>query len=98
MKKLIKWFVFGITVLSFGYLLYSRRKQLKERVRFIEEKVKQSNFTKDVKMRIEDTINSIKKLIDKNNAIDKNLDDDILNIVEEKIRKLEELIKQEERR
>jgi vacuolar-type H+-ATPase subunit I/STV1 len=95
MKKILKWLTFIFIVLGFGYILYSKRDQLKDKLKSIEEKIKQSNFSQDIKAKFEDTINSIKSLIEKDETVDKSIDDTILNIVEEKIRRLEELIHQE---
>lgn len=98
MRKLVKVLIFIAFTLGLGYMIYSKRKQLKNKLKEIEESLGKSKFTQEVKLKFEETISSLKKLIEKEGSIDKTLDEDILNIVEEKIKRLEELIKQEERR
>ncbi|MGC9006494.1 MAG: phosphohydrolase, partial [Sulfurihydrogenibium sp.] len=64
----------------------------------IESKIKESRFSKNIKEKFQEAIDSLKAVIEKEEKVDTNSEDIILNIVEEKIKKLEELIKQEERK
>ena len=98
MKKFVKWLILVLAVLGIGYFAYSRREKLKEQLEEIESKIKESKFSKNIKEKFQEAIDSLKAVIEKEEKVDTNSEDIILNIVEEKIKKLEELIKQEERK
>ncbi|MGB9766281.1 MAG: phosphohydrolase [Sulfurihydrogenibium sp.] len=98
MKKFVKWLILVLAVLGIGYFAYSRREKLKEQLEEIESKIKESRFSKNIKEKFQEAIDSLKAVIEKEEKVDTNSEDIILNIVEEKIKKLEELIKQEERK
>ena len=98
MKKFVKWLILVLAVLGIGYFAYSRREKLKEQLEEIESKIKESRFSKNIKEKFQEVIDSLKAVIEKEEKVDTNSEDIILNIVEEKIKKLEELIKQEERK
>jgi vacuolar-type H+-ATPase subunit I/STV1 len=98
MKKFVKWLILVLAVLGIGYFTYSRREKIKEQLKEIESKIKESRFSKNIKEKFQEAIDSLKTVIEKEEKVDTNSEDIILNIVEEKIKKLEELIKQEERK
>ncbi|MGC9188162.1 MAG: phosphohydrolase [Sulfurihydrogenibium sp.] len=98
MKKFVKWLILVLAVLGIGYFAYSRREKIKEQLEEIESKIKESRFSKNIKEKFQEVIDSLKAVIEKEEKVDTNSEDIILNIVEEKIKKLEELIKQEERK
>jgi DNA-binding ferritin-like protein len=93
MKRFVKFLLFILAAVGLGYLAYSRREEIKEKIKILEEKVKNSKFSLNIKDKFNEIINDLKSKVDN---VDKTQEDNILNIVEEKIRKLEELIKQEE--
>ena len=95
MRKFIGFLIFILATIGLGYLVYSRREELKEKIKDLELKIKNSKFSQDIKNKFNEIINDLKSKVDN---VDKTQEDAILNIVEEKIRKLEELIKQEEKR
>jgi predicted DNA repair protein MutK len=98
MKNFVKWLILVLAVLGIGYFAYSRREKIKEQLKEIESKIKESRFSKNIKEKFQEAIDSLKAVIEKEEKVDTNSEDIILNIVEEKIKKLEELIKQEERK
>ncbi|MDM7273367.1 phosphohydrolase [Sulfurihydrogenibium azorense] len=92
MKRFVKFLLFILAAVGLGYLACSRREEIKEKIKILEEKVKNSKFSLNIKDKFNEIINDLKSKVDN---VDKTQEDNILNIVEEKIRKLEELIKQE---
>lgn len=93
MKRFVKFLLFILAAVGLGYLAYSRREEIKEKIKILEEKVKNSKFSLNIKDKFNEVINDLKGKVDN---VDKTQEDTILNIVEEKIKRLEELIKQEE--
>ncbi len=94
MKKEFIAFTTGvITGIAISYLTYKNKEQLKEKLDDIEKKVKDLEIKEKIEEPIKDLIKTLKKTIDKTEKLAKEETEEVLDIVEDKIKKLEEIIK-----
>jgi len=77
----------------FGYVVADRKKEILEKIENLEKKIKDSDLTSEIKDKAKDVIESVKSFLDKSEKVAKEEEEDILNIVEEKIKKLEKILK-----
>ncbi|WP_456401343.1 hypothetical protein [Persephonella sp.] len=94
MKKNGIFFLLGlITGILTAYLTIRKRKEIYRKLNDIEKKIERIDIKNNVKDIIEDTISSIKYLTKKAEKAAVDEKEAILHKVEEKIKKLENLIK-----
>jgi len=77
----------------FGYVVADRKKEILEKIENLEKKIKDSDLTSEIKDKAKDVIESVKSFLDKSEKVAKEEEENILNIVEEKIKKLEKILK-----
>jgi signal transduction histidine kinase len=76
----------------FGYVVANRKKEILEKLENLEKKMKDNDLTSEVKDRAKDVIESVKSFLDKSEKVAKEEEEYILNIVEEKIKRLEKIL------
>jgi len=76
----------------FGYVVADRRKEILEKIENLEKKIKDNDLANEIKDKAKDVIESVKSFLDKSEKVAKEEEEDILNIVEEKIKKLEKIL------
>jgi Na+-translocating ferredoxin:NAD+ oxidoreductase RnfG subunit len=76
----------------FGYVVAGRKKEILEKIENLEKKIKDNDLTSEIKDKAKDVIESVKSFLDKSEKVAKEEEEDILNIVEEKIKKLEKIL------
>ena len=76
----------------FGYVVADRKKEILEKLENLEKKMKDNDLTSEVKDRVKDVIESVKSFLDKSEKVAKEEEEYILNIVEEKIKRLEKIL------
>jgi len=76
----------------FGYVVADRKKEILEKIENLEKKIKDNDLTSEIKDKAKDVIESVKSFLDKSEKVAKEEEEDILNIVEEKIKKLEKIL------
>ncbi|WP_299237804.1 phosphohydrolase [Sulfurihydrogenibium sp.] len=76
----------------FGYVVADRKKEILEKIGNLEKKIKDNDLTSEIKDKAKDVIESVKSFLDKSEKVAKEEEEDILNIVEEKIKKLEKIL------
>jgi signal transduction histidine kinase len=77
----------------FGYFVADRKKEILERIEKLEKKIKDNDLTGEIKDKAKDVVELVKSFLDKSEKVAKEEEEDILNIVEEKIKKLENLLR-----
>ncbi|EEP60952.1 hypothetical protein [Sulfurihydrogenibium yellowstonense] len=82
-------FILGVL---FGYVVADRKKEILEKIENLEKKIKDNDLASEIKDKAKDVIESVKSFLDKSEKIAKEEEEDILNIVEEKIKKLEKIL------
>jgi molecular chaperone DnaK (HSP70) len=75
----------------FGYAV-ARKKEILEKLENLEKKIKDNDLASEIKDKAKDVIESVKSFLDKSEKVAKEEEEDILNIVEEKIKKLEKIL------
>lgn len=85
-------FILGIVA---GFVIYKRRKQILQRLEVLSETVQETQLYEKVRYYIEDIKQSLVNLLESSKGISREKEDEILSIVEEKIRKLEDIIRSE---
>jgi len=83
-------FILGVL---FGYVVADRKKEILEKIENLEKKIKDNNLANEIKDKAKDVIESVKSFLDKSEKVAKEEEENILNIVEEKIKKLEKILK-----
>jgi hypothetical protein len=76
----------------FGYAVADRKKEILEKLENLEKKIKDNDLVSGIKDKVKDVIESVKSFLDKSAKVAKEEEEDILNIVEEKIKKLEKIL------
>jgi len=91
-KNLLLGLIAFILGALFGYVVADRKKEILEKIENLEKKIKDNYLTGEIKDKAIDVIESIKSFLDKSEKVAKEEEEDILNIVEEKIKKLEKIL------
>jgi hypothetical protein len=76
----------------FGYTVADRKKEILEKLENLEKKIKDNNLVTEIKNKVKDVIESVKSFLDKSEKVARDEEEEILNIVEEKIRRLEKIL------
>lgn len=76
----------------FGYTVADRKKEILEKLENLEKKIKDNNLATEIKNKVKDVIESVKSFLDKSEKVARDEEEEILNIVEEKIRRLEKIL------
>lgn len=76
-----------------GFVIYKKRKELLKRLESLSEVIQESDLYEKVKHQLADIKESLVKLMEGAKELPSERENEILNIVEEKIRKLEDIIK-----
>lgn len=76
-----------------GFVVYRKRKEILRRLEDLTLSIQDSLLYEKVREQVMDLKESIKALLESSTELPREKEDEILNIVEEKIRKLEEIIK-----
>jgi predicted AAA+ superfamily ATPase len=92
-KNLLLGLIAFILGALFGYVVADRKKEILEKIGNLEKKIKDNDLTSEIKDKAKDVIESVKSFLDKSEKVAKEEEEDILNIVEEKIKKLEKILK-----
>ncbi|MCX7760893.1 MAG: hypothetical protein N2Z81_06855 [Hydrogenothermaceae bacterium] len=93
-SKGVIWGLFGILVgLVAGFIIYKKRKEILRKLEEISDRIEDSNIYDRVKDYLGDIKQSISKLLDRSKDLPREKEEEILSLVEEKIKKLEEIIK-----
>jgi hypothetical protein len=82
-------FILGVL---FGYVVADRKKEILEKLEKLDKKIKDNDLASEIKDKAKDVIESVKSFLGKSEKIAKEEEEDILNIVEEKIKKLEKIL------
>lgn len=85
-------FILGIVA---GVIIYKKRKELIYRLETLLENVQESQFYEKTAHYITDIRQSLFNLIENSKQMPREKEDEILTIVEEKIKRLEDIIKSE---
>jgi signal transduction histidine kinase len=91
-KNLLLALIAFILGALFGYVVADRKKEILEKIENLEKKIKDNDLTSEIKDKAKDVIESVKSFLDKSEKVAKEEEEDILNIVEEKIKKLEKIL------
>jgi hypothetical protein len=91
-KNLLLGLIAFILGALFGYVVADRKKEILEKLENLEEKIKDNDLASEIKDKAKDVIESVKSFLDKSEKVAKEEEEDILNIVEEKIKKLEKIL------
>jgi vacuolar-type H+-ATPase subunit I/STV1 len=91
-KNLLIWLIAFILGALFGYVVADRKKEILEKIGNLEKKIKDNDLTSEIKDKVKDVIESVKSFLDESEKVAKEEEEDILNIVEEKIKKLEKIL------
>jgi len=75
----------------FGYVVADRKKEILEKIENLEKKIKDNDLTSEIKDKAKDVIESVKSFLE-SEKVAKEEEEDILNIVEEKIKRLEKIL------
>lgn len=93
-SKGVIWGLFGILVcLVGGFIVYKKRKEIVRKLEDISDKIQDGQIYDKVKDYLGDIKQSISKLLDRSKELPREEEEEILSLVEEKIKKLEEIIK-----
>jgi signal transduction histidine kinase len=76
----------------FGYVVADRKKEILEKLENLEKKIKDNDLASEIKDKAKDVIESVKSFLDKSEKVAKEEEEDIFNIVEEKIKRLEKIL------
>lgn len=87
---LIFGFIFGFIG---GFIIGLKRKFILEKIKEIEYKIKDSDLSSNLKKSFDEILNLIENLMNGKSNVAKEEEEHILNIVEEKIKRLEQIIK-----
>ncbi|MCX7738170.1 MAG: phosphohydrolase [Hydrogenothermaceae bacterium] len=82
--------VFGMFL---GFVVYKKRKEILRKLEDLTLSIQDSLLYEKVRGQVMDIKESIKALLESSTELPREKEDEILNIVEEKIRKLEEIMK-----
>lgn len=82
--------VIGIFI---GFMAYRKRRDITKKLEEITQAIQNSSVYERAKDQFEELVNSLKKVMESSKELPRDKEDEILSIVEEKIRKLEEIIK-----
>lgn len=85
-------FIVGVVV---GFMIYKRKKQILQKLELLSESIQETKFYEKVRYYIEDIKHSLLTLLENSKDVPGDKENEILNIVEEKIKKLEEIISSE---
>lgn len=93
-KNSLYFLVFGF-LLGFivGFVLSLKRKLILQKIKDIENKIKDLNLSDRLKENFKEILNLMNILVEDKTNIAKEEEEHILNIVEEKIKRLEQIIK-----
>ncbi|WP_299226985.1 phosphohydrolase [Sulfurihydrogenibium sp.] len=91
-KNLLLGLIAFILGALFGYIVADKKKEILEKIGNLEKKIKDIDLTSEIKDKAKDVIESVKSFLDKSEKVAKEEEEDILNIVEEKIKKLEKIL------
>jgi len=91
-KNLLLGLIAFILGALFGYVVTDRKKEILEKIENLDKKIKDNNLASEIKDKAKDVIESVKSFLDKSEKVAKEEEEDILNIVEEKIKKLEKIL------
>jgi signal transduction histidine kinase len=91
-KNLLVGLIAFILGALFGYVIADRKKEILEKIENLEKKIKDNDLASEIKDKAKDVIESVKSFLDKSEKVAKEEEEDILNIVEEKIKKLEKIL------
>ena len=91
-KNLLLALIAFILGALFGYVVADRRKEILEKIENLEKKIKDNDLANEIKDKAKDVIELVKSFLDKSEKVAKEEEEDILNIVEEKIKKLEKIL------
>jgi signal transduction histidine kinase len=80
----------------FGYVVADRKKEILEKLENLERKIKDNDLASEIKDKAKDAIESVKSFLDKSAKVAKEEEEDIFNIVEGKIKKLEKILQSQE--
>jgi signal transduction histidine kinase len=76
----------------FGYVVADRKKEILEKMEKLEKKIKDNDLANEIKDKVKDVIESVKSFLDKSEKVAKEEEEDIFDIVEEKIKRLEKIL------
>lgn len=85
-------FVAGVVA---GFIIYRRRKQILQRLELLSETIQETQLYEKAKYYIEDIKHSLVNLLENSRGMPRDKEDEILSIVEEKIKRLEDIISSE---
>ena len=88
-------FILGVIVGAVaGYFVYQNKDKIKDKLLEIELKVEKLELKENVKQKISEVINSLKQILKKTDDQPVEKQDEILKLVEDKIKQLEEIIQE----
>ena len=94
MKRGVLGFLLGFIVgVISSYTFYRNKKQIMEKLNSLEEQIKKLELKKTVRKTAGDVVSSLRKLAEEVEEVTDSEKEILLNKVEEKIRKLEEIIR-----
>ncbi len=94
MKRGVLGFLLGFIVgVISSYTFYRNKKQIMEKLNRLEEQIKKLELKKTVRKTAGDVVSSLRKLTEEVEEVTDSEKEILLNKVEEKIRKLEEIIR-----
>ncbi len=94
MKRGVLGFSLGFIVgVISSYTFYRNKKQIMEKLNRLEEQIKKLELKKTVRKTAGDVVSSLRKLTEEVEEVTDSEKEILLNKVEEKIRKLEEIIR-----
>lgn len=85
-------FIAGVVA---GFIIYRRRKQILQRLELLSETIQETQIYEKVRYYIEDIKHSLVNLVESSRGMPGEKEDEILKIVEEKIKRLEDIISSE---
>lgn len=75
-----------------GFVIYRKRKEILQRLESLSESIQETDIYEKAKYYVADIKQSLLSLLESSKDLPKEKEDEILNMVEEKIRKLEDII------
>ncbi len=94
MKKSFFGFLIGfISGLVSAYFIYKYKKEIMERLTYLEKKIKSLELSKSISSTASEVVSSLKRITEEVESVTDWEKEILLNKVEAKIRKLEEIIK-----
>ena len=91
-KNLLLGLIAFILGALFGYFVADRKKEILEKIENLEKKIKDNDLASEIKDKAKDVVELVKSFLDKSEKVAKEEEEDILNIVEEKIKRLEKIL------